>query len=99
MGNPASLRFRARGTALVPNFEYEAAGVRAFIGRKKVEVQPGQLGFAPLDEAVETPYRQEYVKACKDGDLWAADEATAKACGVKFDPAFGVKSEKKAAEK
>ena len=31
----------------------------------------------------------EYVKACKDGDLYAADEATAKACGVSFDPTFG----------
>lgn len=96
MANPASLRFKARGTALVPNFEYELAGIRAFIGREKVEVAPGQLGFAPLKEAVEVPCRAEYMKACKDGDLWAADEATAKACGVKFDPSFGEKPEKKA---
>lgn len=90
MTTPATLRFRARGTALVPNHERELGGMRAFIGRKFVEVKPGQHGFKPSDEPDETvPYRHEYTKACKDGDLWASDEETAKACGVKFDPTFG----------
>lgn len=97
MGHPASLRFRAKGTALVPNYEFEAAGIRAFVGRKfvPVEGEPGRYGFAPLAEDVEVPYRAEYVKACKEGDLYPADEATAKACGAKFDPLFGGDAEEK----
>lgn len=36
------------------------------------------------DGAVEKPARAEYVQAVKRGDLLAADEATAKLCGVKL---------------
>ena len=32
---------------------------------------------------------QQYVREVRDGALWAADQATADACGVKFDPKFG----------
>ena len=83
MGHPQMLRFRAAGTALVPNFEHEAAGIRSFIGRRKCISPDGRLGFEPSGVA-ECPFRAEYVKACKDGDLEAADEMTAKACGVDF---------------
>jgi hypothetical protein len=97
MAKAQSLRVKARGTALVPNYELEAAGIRAFVGRKFGPAdEPGRFGFAPLDEAVEVPNRAEYVKACTDGDLWAADEPTAKVCGVKFDSTFGAKAEEKA---
>jgi len=89
MSTPSTLRFRARGTALVPNHEHEAAGVRSFVGRKLIEVKPGVYGFDPTNSAVELPYRSEYVKYCRDGDLYAADAGTAAACGVEFDPAFG----------
>jgi hypothetical protein len=85
----SKLRFRARGTALVQNFERLEAGIKSFLGRKFVEVAPGQMGFVPTDEDDEVTYRAEYVKACKDGDLWPADKATADACGVKFDSNFG----------
>ena len=36
----------------------------------------------------EVPYRAEYHFALRDGDLWAADKATADMCGVEFDPDF-----------
>lgn len=84
-----TLRFRARGTALVQNFERLDAGIKAFVGRKVSEVAPGQWGFVPTGSDEQVLYRSEYVKACKDGDLWPADEATAKACGVSFDSSFG----------
>ncbi len=91
MGHPATLRFRAAGTALVPNFELEAAGIRAFIGRKFVTVD-GRHGFTP-EGVTECPYRAEYVKACADGDLEPADAATAAACGLKFKPASSAAKE------
>lgn len=92
MSTPAKLRFRARGTALVPHYEREQAGIRCFVGRKFVEVQPGQYGFEPMSEAAEVPYRSEYVKHCADGDLEPADEATAKACGVEMASKAGKKA-------
>jgi len=86
---PKKLRFRARGTALVQNLERLEAGIKSFIGRKFVQADFEQWGFEPTGEAEEVAYRAEYVKACKDGDLDPADEATAKACGVSFDPFLG----------
>lgn len=86
---PKTLRFRARGEALAQNHERLEANIKSFIGRKYIEVEPGQWGFAPTGEAEEVAYRADYVKACKDGDLWAADQATADACGVAFDSTFG----------
>lgn len=83
------LRFRARGEALVQNLEKLEAGIKSFIGRKYLQVQPGVWGFAPTGKDEEVVYRAEYVKACKDGDLYPADAATAAACGVSFDPHFG----------
>lgn len=82
---PKKLRFRARGNALVQNFERLEAGIKSFIGRKYTEVEPGVWGFKPTDQDEEVPYKAEYVKACKDGDLEPADKATADACGVSFD--------------
>lgn len=84
-----TLRFRARGSALVTNFERLEAGVKSFIGRRWTEVEPGRKGFVPTEADEAVPYRAEYVKACQDGDLYPADLATAKVCGVSFDPSFG----------
>lgn len=80
------LRFRARGNALVQNHAKLEAGVKAFIGWKYTEVEPGRWGFVSTEEVEEVEYRAEYAKACKDGDLLPADEATAKVCGVAFAP-------------
>jgi hypothetical protein len=35
------------------------------------------------------PYRDEYIKALRQGDLWAADPETAIVAGVAFEPDFG----------
>lgn len=86
---PKTLRFRARGTALAQHHEKLDAGIKKFVGRQYLQLEPGVWGFKPTGESEEVAYRAEYVKACKDGDLWAADEATAAACGVPFDPHFG----------
>ncbi len=85
-----TLRFRARGTALVQNYEAMEARIKRFIGRRYLEVEPGVFGFVPTGETDEVKYGAEYVRACKDGDLWPADLETAQACGVSFDPLFGV---------
>ena len=90
---PKKLRFHARGDALVQNFEHLEAGIKSFLGRKFKEVEPGQYGFVPTGEVSEVKYCAEYVKACKDGDLYPADEETAKACGVAFDSSFDVEKE------
>lgn len=85
------VRFRARGTALVMNIAAMEARIKRFIGRKytKVSDDPEQWGFVPTGEDDEVEYHGEYLKACKDGDLWPADKATADFCGVPFDPTFG----------
>jgi len=91
------LRFYARGTALVSNIDAMEQGTRRFVGRKfeAVKDQPGRFAFVPTGEPEEVPYRHEYARACADGDLWPADQATADAvskamsCDVKFDAKFG----------
>ncbi len=91
-----TLRFHARGDSLVQDFAAmeRSLPMRRYVGRKYKEVKLGQWGFAPKDEAetVSTHFN-EYVKACKAGDLWPADEETAAYCGVEFDATFGAKSE------
>lgn len=89
------VRFFARGEALVTDFKAALQGVRRFVGRRWMLVdapdREGGRGWAwvPTDVAHEVELLPEYVRAAKKGDLWPADEASAKACGVKFDPNFG----------
>jgi hypothetical protein len=84
-----NLRFYCRGQALVADVHAQERGKRRFVGRRWQEVLPGRWGFCPTEQPEELPYHHDLAKACRDGDLWAADEATAKACGVPFDPDFG----------
>lgn len=86
---PKTLRFRARGTALVQHFEKMEAGVKRFLGFKYTNLEGDTWAFVPTGEVEEVKYEAEYVQACKDGCLWAADKETAAACGVPFDPNFG----------
>lgn len=81
------LRVRATGKGLVQDYERLETGTNAFIGRKYVELkdQPGRYGFESTDQVVEVPFRVEYVKAIQNGDLEAADQATADRVGVKWD--------------
>lgn len=99
------LRVRARDSAMVPDIDAMEAHVRRFIGRRldsslgivykdAENVERRQAVFVPIDDAVEVPSYPEYVRSVKEGDLWAADEATANYCGVKFDSNFGVVPEK-----
>lgn len=93
---PQKLSFRARGTDMVQDLEAMEAGIRRYVGRRAVNKDGAQagsvadlVGWVPTDAAQEVPFRHEYVRAARDGGLWCADEATAKACGVEFDPSFG----------
>ena len=86
------LQFYARGTALVADVhaqEHPTHPVRRFVGRRWQEVTVGRWGWVPTEEPQECEHHHDLVKAAKDGDLWPADQETAKACGVGFDPDFG----------
>lgn len=85
---PNTLRVRVSGTALVQDHERLEAGTRAYVGRKIAERKdrPGEYGFAPTGEDVEVPYRPEYLHALQEGDLLPADQETASAAGLEFDP-------------
>ncbi len=87
------LRFLARGTAHVSDFDAldRPVPLRRFIGRKlqAVAEAPGRYAFVATGQPEAVAARPEIIKAAKDGELWPADEATAKACGVKFEPDFG----------
>ena len=86
------LRFYARGTALVADVhaqEHPTHPTRRFIGRRWQEALPGRWAWAPTEAPQECDYHHDLVRAAKDGDLWPADEDTAKACGLAFDPDFG----------
>lgn len=93
------VRVRARGKALCPDFAAMERGVRRMLGREYKEVSPGQWGWVPFerDEVVEKC--REVAVALADGDLWAADEETAKWAvsvtrrPVAFDPTFGAEEQ------
>ncbi len=85
----ARLKFFARGIALVTDVDAQERGLRRFIARRWQEVQPGRWAWVPAEKPQEVESHPDLLRACRDGDLWAADEATAKACGVSFDPLFG----------
>lgn len=80
MSTPTHLKFRARGEALVQDFEKMLqAKPLNYIGRKQVMVGE-RMAFAPTNEDHVVPYLPEYIKACADGGLFPADEETAKIC-------------------
>ena len=97
------LRVLARGLAMVPHLESFDAGTKRFVGRKHDRTlgaafrdengQEHRQGGWPPGHHPAQPHelddRAEYRQAVREGDLWAADEDTARACGVKFDPKFG----------
>jgi hypothetical protein len=84
------LRFYARGTAHVSDFDAleRPNPLRRFIGRRLTEMEGGRMAFVPKPDPDEVTARPELVKAARDGELWPADEETARACGVAFDPTF-----------
>lgn len=96
----ATLLVRRKGTAMVPHYEAHPQ-VRRFHGWKfdptlgeefdhpehKQRMRMG--GFAGHDNDIEVPDTVEYRRHLKDGDLWPANQATAQAVGLPFDPTFG----------
>jgi hypothetical protein len=70
---------------------------RRIIGCAHKEVSPGTWGWVASGAVEEIAYHRDIRKAVIDGDLWAADEATAKACGVPWDPKCGGDTEAAAA--
>ncbi len=94
MSNDDKARVRARGAALCPDFAAIERGVRRMLGRAYQEVSPGQWGWVPNGDDA-TPKSREVAYALADGDLYAADAATAAWASsvtgksVKFDPSFG----------
>ncbi len=81
------MRFAARGTACVPDPHGSDATPqrRRMVGRKHEQISPGQWAWVPLKNPDELSYHHDLLKAVRDGELWAADEATAAACGVPFE--------------
>lgn len=79
---------RAKGSALVTDYERLDAGVKKFVGRKLVDLSNQEFAFIPTEESELVPDRAEYRRAVCDGELWAASPDTAKKCGVRFDPSF-----------
>lgn len=80
------LNVRPKGTAMVHNFEALDAGILRFVGRKHDPSVGPNGGWVPTGQPELVPDRHEYRHAIKAGDLEAADETTAKACGVQFVP-------------
>jgi hypothetical protein len=83
----------------VPDIDAQRAGVRRFVGRRTELPQTPDAGymfaFVPTGESVSIPAYIEYVRCVQQGDLWPADEDTAKYCNVAFDPHFGAGGEDK----
>lgn len=80
-----TLNVKAVGVALVQNFEaLEEGSVRRFINRTFDASAGEHGGWIPKEESDKIPDRAEYRHAVKIGDLEAADEATAKCCGVRW---------------
>ena len=97
------LRVLARGSAMVPDF-MRASRIahdqpHAFVGRE----WDGSLGdgvgtsggWVPLreptviEQSAHPAAFNEFLLVLRNGDLWPADEATARMAGVRFDHDFG----------
>jgi hypothetical protein len=107
------LKFLARGTGMVPNYEalMGSGRLRAFhgwthdatLGGANVDFDvrgvpmssSGNQGafVKQLGKVIEipfaSPYRGEYLRHLRDGDLWPVDVYTAQLAGIKHDPKFG----------
>lgn len=76
----STLRVRAVPGVLVPRFDLERD--RRFVGRVPGEVTEEGFQWVATEEPAEIPDMHEFRAAVKAGDLEAADEETARKCGV-----------------
>lgn len=79
-----TLKVRASGLSLVPDYEAADAGILRFVGRKHDPSVGVNGGWVPSEEPVTVPFRAEYVQEVKAGCLKAADVETAHLCGVTY---------------
>lgn len=79
-----TLSLKARGSALVSDYEAMEHGVRRYIGRRAVTQPSGQVAWVPVDEPENKSALAEYIDAVRRGELEAADEMTARLSGVEF---------------
>lgn len=89
---------RARGTALVPypHPDPRSDDTRKKIGRAYKELEKGRWGWEPTGQPESLDKCVELARHIADGDLYAADQATASwafavtRVKVDFDPTFGL---------
>lgn len=72
--------------SLVANIDalYAVPPQRRFIGWNYDAALGEAGGWVRKEEPEELPYKHEYVKAIKEGDLIPADAETAHICGLQF---------------
>lgn len=78
------LKVFAEGDALVPDYEALEQGKLRFIGRKRISGVGINGGWIPELEAVEVPFRLEYIQELKAGALAPGDAETARVAGIDF---------------
>lgn len=92
-----TLKFLARGDLLVHRFGLPSGH---YVGRVH-DASLGPNGGWPKSKeptvvVCDITLFHEYKRLVAEGDLWPADEDTARLCGVKFDSTFGADEELKA---
>lgn len=100
---PKTLRVLPRGTTMVPHLESLGHAAKRFVGHKFVASELEHIDgtwehHGAVEEVPSVPETdrafvsllQEYVAHVRQGALWPADKSSADACGVKFDPSFGM---------
>ena len=97
------LKLLARGSGLFADREALNANARRFVGRQ-LDVKTG--AWLPLKEpavkdlsVIDPLDAHDYRHAVRTGQLWAADEDTARECGVKWDEAYQAAMDAEMAER
>lgn len=82
------LKVRPVEDRLVPNYEHQANGTKAYVGHK-AKREGALMRWTLIENVFELPDRAEYRHAVKKGDLKAATLETATLCGVKMEASNG----------
>lgn len=92
-----TLLVRAKGSALVPDYERPKSNPTAMVGWEYTLQSDGRVGLRALSEPVKLPVRAEYLFALRAGHLEPADATTAAVAGVPFEmtTSAGLKPETK----